>query len=678
MPASPKTIERIATLRQAISYHNHRYYVLDDPEIPDSEYDTLLRELTALEETHPELVTPDSPTQRVGAAPATGFAQVRHKAPMLSLDNAFDENEVMQFDRRVRERLDVPGPIDYSAEPKLDGAAISLRYEDGLLVRAATRGDGAVGEDVTHNVRTIPSIPLRLMSSDPPEILEVRGEIFMPRAGFEALNERARTAGEKTFVNPRNAAAGSLRHLDPRVTALRPLDLFVYGIAPSESRDRLSCHSTSLEQLKIWGFKICPQVATVRGVEGCLEYYTRIAQIRDQLPYDIDGVVYKVDAFKLQDELGSVSRAPRWAIAYKFPAQEQLTKVERVEWQVGRTGALTPVARLEPVFVGGVTVSNATLHNIDELSRKDVRPGDTVIVRRAGDVIPEVVSVLKDRRPARTRPVRLPKRCPVCRSDVVRLEGEIVARCSGGLYCTAQRKEALRHVASRRALDIDGLGSKLIEQLVDAQLVRSPGDLYRLTQESLMALDRMGEKSAKNLLDALSRSKETSLERFLYALGIRDVGEATAVNLSQHFGSLDALMAASQEELEDVPDVGPIVATHIRTFFDQEHNREVIADLLDQGLRWPNPEKRSTLSASPLEKRTLVLTGTLSRMSRDEAKRLIQAAGGKVVGSVSKNTDFLVAGENPGSKLQKAQELGIDILDEDGLAQLLGVEPTDE
>jgi DNA ligase (NAD+) len=677
MPASRKTIERIAKLRQVISYHNHRYYVLDDPEIPDSEYDKFLRELTTLEETHPELVTSDSPTQRVGATPATGFAQVRHEVPMLSLDNAFDEDEVMHFDRRVRERLDVPGPIDYSAEPKLDGTAISLRYEDGLLVRAATRGDGAVGEEVTHNVRTIPSIPLRLTSSDPPEILEVRGEIFMPRAGFEALNERARTAGEKTFVNPRNAAAGSLRQLDPRLTALRPLDMFVYGMAPSDSRDRLSFHSTSLEQLKNWGFKVCPQVAKVRGAQGCLEYYAHIAQIRDQLDYDIDGVVYKVDEFKLQDDLGSVSRAPRWAIAHKFPAQEQLTKVERVEWQVGRTGALTPVARLEPIFVGGVTVSNATLHNIDELSRKDVRPGDTVIVRRAGDVIPEVVSVLRDRRPGKTRPVRLPKRCPVCQSDVVRIEGEAVARCSGGLYCTAQRKEALKHVASRRALDIEGLGSKLIEQLVDAHLVRSPGDLYRLTQESLIALDRMGEKSAKNLIDALARSKETNLERFLYALGIRDVGEATAVNLSQHFSSLEALMAASQEELEDVPDVGPIVATHIRAFFDQEHNREVIADLLDQGLRWPDPEKRPTLSKSPLEKRTLVLTGTLSRMTRDEAKRRIQAAGGKVVGSVSKNTDFLVAGENPGSKLKKAQGLGVDILDEDGLAKLLGRERTD-
>ena len=664
---------RIAELREEINSHNYKYYVLDDPVVPDAEYDRLMSELCKLEKTHPSLVTADSPTQRVGAAPMTGFEEVRHELPMLSLANAFEEQDIVEFDRRVRDRLGEEGDIVYAAEPKLDGTAISLTYENGSLVRAATRGDGTSGEDVTHNVRTIQSVPLVLRGEGFPGYFEVRGEIFMPRAGFEALNQKARDTGEKTFVNPRNAAAGSLRQLDPRITARRPLDIFVYGLGHVEGGVLPASHSESFELFRAWGLKTCPQSDLANGVDECLRYYRRLGQLRDGLPYDIDGVVYKVNDFKQRQLLGAVSRAPRWAIAHKFPAQEQLTKVLAVEWQVGRTGAVTPVARLEPVFVGGVTVSNATLHNIDELKRKDVRKGDTVIVRRAGDVIPEVVQVVLDRRPAKTSAVRLPKKCPVCGSEVLRPEGEATARCTGGLYCSAQRKEALKHFASRSALDIEGLGSKLIDQLVDEGLIETPGDLYRLTDNQLAGLDRMGQKSAENLLDALEGSKETTMMKFLFGLGIREVGEATALSLARHFGDLESLRNVNEEALQEVPDVGPVVAAHISAFFRQTHNREVIDDLLKSGIRWPSPEPAPDRQAT-FTGMTVVLTGTLDEMKRDAAKKRIQALGGKVAGSVSAKTDLVVYGKNAGSKLEKARKLNVKIIDEESFARLLADE----
>jgi DNA ligase (NAD+) len=663
-------VSRIAELREEINGHNYRYYVSDDPVIPDAEYDKLLAELTELETQHPELISPESPTQRVGTKPAAGFAEVTHELAMLSLGNAFSEQDVVEFDQRVRERLGSPDAITYAAEPKLDGTAISILYEDGKLVHAATRGDGNTGEDVTHNVRTIGSIPLLLRGSGYPGRLEVRGEIFMPRAGFEALNMRARKADEKTFVNPRNAAAGSLRQLDPKITAARPLDMFVYAVGIVEQGKMPASHSDTLAHLKQWGLKVCAQADVVEGAAGCLRYYAGLAQVRDSLPYDIDGVVYKVDSFELQQALGFVSRAPRWAVAHKFPAQEQLTTVLAVEWQVGRTGAVTPVARLAPVFVGGVTVSNATLHNFDELQRKDVRVGDTVIVRRAGDVIPEVAQVLPERRPAHTAAEKLPKKCPVCSSEIVRSEGESVARCTGGLYCPAQTKESLKHFASRRALDIEGLGSKLIDQIVEQQLVLTPSDLYRLDVSTLAGLDRMGPKSAENLVAALEGSKATTLARFLYALGIREVGEATALNLARYCRSLEALEKANEEELQRVPDVGPIVATHINAFFRQKHNQDVIADLRKQGIRWPDPEPAETGELA-FAGMTVVLTGTLEGMTRDEAKERIRALGGTVAGSVSKKTDMVVYGQKAGSKLKSAQKLGVKIMDEAGFKALL-------
>jgi DNA ligase (NAD+) len=654
---------RVAKLRAEINSHNYRYYVLDDPVIPDIEYDKLLAELAELEATHPSLVTPESPTQRVGAAPVSGFAEVRHEIPMLSLDNAFSEEAVADFDRRVRDRLKISEPMTYAVEPKLDGTAISIIFDKGRLTRAATRGDGMTGEDVTHNVRTISSVPLQLRGTDYPDYLEVRGEIFMPRAGFAALNEKARKAGEKTFVNPRNAAAGSLRQLDPRLTAARPLDMFAYSIGQVRDGQMPACHSEALEIIRHWGLKVCPESETVEGPEGCLRYYHRLAELRDGLPYDIDGVVYKVNDFGLQAQLGFVSRAPRWAIAHKFPAQEQLTTVAAVEWQVGRTGTVTPVARLEPVFVGGVTVSNATLHNFDELKRKDVRVGDTVIVRRAGDVIPEVVRVLKERRTGRPRAVKLPQNCPICGSEVIKPEGDAAARCSGGLFCSAQRKESLKHFASRRALDIEGLGSKLVDQLVESEMVQVPADLYALNEERLLELERMGPKSVENLIAALEKSKETTLERFLYGLGIREVGEATALNLAKYFRSLDALNAATEEELQAVPDVGPVVAAHIAAFFRQRHNREVIDALIDHGLNWPVPEAAAAANHE-FSGKTIVLTGTLDGCTRDEAKARITAVGGKVAGSVSKKTDLVIYGANAGSKLQKARDLGVNTMDE--------------
>lgn len=671
MTAPAEVQQRVAELREAINFHNRQYYVYDDPQIPDAEYDRLMRELQGLEAEHPELVTPDSPTQRVGDQPLSGFAEITHRLPMLSLDNAFGEDEMADFDRRVRERLGLGAEslVRYVAEPKLDGLAISLRYENGLLVSGATRGDGAVGEDVTSNVRTIPSIPLRLLGADYPRVLEVRGEIFMPHAGFEAYNRQAAQTGEKPFINPRNAAAGSLRQLDPKITAKRPLSFYCYGFGEIEPGPLAATHSQGIARLRDWGLPVSPELAVVAGVAGCIDYYRRLGARRDGLEYDIDGVVYKVDDLELQQRLGFVSRAPRWAVAYKFPAQEELTQVEAVEFQVGRTGAVTPVARLKPVFVGGVTVSNATLHNMDEIERKDVRVGDTVIVRRAGDVIPEIVQVVLERRQEGSQPVSLPSHCPVCGADVIRPEGEAVARCSGGLYCPAQRKEALKHFASRKAMDIEGLGDKLVDQLVDQGLVHDPSDLYKLTLEQLSGLERMAEKSAQNLLDALEKSKQTSLPRFLYALGIREVGEATAHSLSQQFGDLEPIEQADQERLQETPDVGPIVASHIVAFFHQSHNLEVIQRLRDSGLFWPKVERRE-VQQLPLAGKTFVITGTLSR-PRDEIKAELIALGAKVAGSVSKKTDYVVAGEAAGSKLDKASELGIEVLDEAGLKNLL-------
>ena len=671
MSKSSSAAERVRQLREQIDYHNYRYHVLDDPEISDAEFDRLMRELKALEEQHPDLITPDSPTQRVGATPVSELEEVVHSVPMLSLDNAFTDEDVIAFDRRVRERLESDAPVEYAAEPKLDGLAVSFRYERGKLVLAATRGDGLRGENVTHNVRTIRAVPIELRGN-PPELLEVRGEVFMPIAGFKAMNERALARGEKTFVNPRNAAAGSLRQLDPRLAASRPFDVFFYGVGETRGWTLPAKHSEALEQLREWGLKISPLLRIVAGAEGCLEYYREMAAKRASLPYEIDGVVYKVNRFRQQRELGFVARAPRWAIAHKFPAHEENTIVRGVEFQVGRTGALTPVARLEPVFVGGVTVSNATLHNMDEVRRKDVRIGDTVVIRRAGDVIPEVVKVIVERRPADAREVELPAKCPVCGSDVEREEGEAVARCTGGLFCPAQRKESLRHFASRRALDIDGLGTKIIDQLVDLDVVRTAADLYKLTAEQLASLERMGEKSAAKLIEALERSKQTTLPRFLYALGIRDVGEATAAALAEHFGTLEALQDASEEQIQEVPDVGPVVAAHVRHFFEQPHNREVIAQLRERGVRWPEMRRRVLNGEGKLSGKTFVLTGTLDTMSRDEASERIAALGGKVSSSVSKKTSYVVGGAEPGSKLKKAQELGVEVLDEQAFLKLIG------
>jgi DNA ligase (NAD+) len=667
---STRAAARVRELRSAIEHHNYRYHVLDDPEVSDAEYDRLLRELKALEEQHPDLITPDSPTQRVGATPVSELDEVIHAKPMLSLENAFSEEDLLSFDRRVRERLESDEQIEYAGEPKLDGLAVSFRYESGRLVQAATRGDGLRGEDVTHNVRTIKAVPIDLRGKAP-ALLEVRGEVFMPIAGFKAMNERALTRGEKTFVNPRNAAAGGIRQLDPRLAASRPFDVFFYGLGETQGWTPPPRHTDTLQQLREWGLKTSPLTKTVRGVEGCLAYYRDIGERRASLPYEIDGVVYKVNRYVQQRELGFVARAPRWAIAHKFPAHEENTTVKDVEFQVGRTGALTPVARLEPIFVGGVTVSNATLHNMDEVRRKDVRIGDTVVVRRAGDVIPEIVKVIVDRRPASARIVELPSRCPVCGSDVEREEGEAVARCTGGLFCAAQRKEALRHFAGRRALDIDGLGSKIIDQLVESGLVRSPADLYRLSVEDLANLERMGEKSATKLADALKRSRQTTLARFLYGLGIRDVGEATAAALASHFGDLDSLQEASEEQIQEVPDVGPVVAAHVHTFFRQKHNREVIQALREQGVRWPAQKRKARAAEGALSGQTFVITGTLDSMSRDEAADRIKALGGKVSGSVSKKTSSVVVGANAGSKLQKAQELGVQTLDETAFLSLL-------
>ena len=672
MTVSAAIRKKTESLREVIRHHNYRYHVLDDPEVPDIEYDRLMQELLTLETEYPELVTPDSPTQRVGAAPVAAFGTVKHELPMLSLGNAFSEDELRDFHRRVLDKLELENSskVTYAAEPKLDGAAVSLLYVDGVLTQGATRGDGTTGEDITHNVRTIEAVPLRLMGKGFPKRLEIRGEIFMPKAGFEAYNAKARAAGDKVFVNPRNAAAGSLRQLDPKQTAARPLDMYAYSVGVVEGGKLANRHSEIIDQLQQWGVKVCPERRVVTGIEGCLKFYDDIGKRRNALAYEIDGVVYKVDSLALQNELGFISRAPRWAIAHKFPAQEELTEVLGVEFQVGRTGAVTPVARLKPVFVGGVTVSNATLHNIDELHRKDVRVGDTVIVRRAGDVIPEVASVVLSRRQKGARRVQLPKKCPVCGSQVVKEDGETVARCTGGLYCAAQRAESLKHFVSRRAFDIEGFGSKLIEQLVSIDRIKTPADIFQLTRQELGELDRMGDKSAEKLVASIERSKQTTLARLLFALGIREVGEATAASIAAHYGRLENVLSASEEELQTIDDVGPVVAARLRTFFDEKHNVDEISRLQQYGVTWPELDPVQTKADGALSGKTFVITGTLPTMTRDEAKDLIRSLGGKVAGSVSKKTDYLVAGEKAGSKLAKAEQLGISVLSESDLQRL--------
>lgn len=656
-------------------HHEYQYHVLDAPEVPDAEYDRLMRELRELESAHPELITADSPTQRVGAAPLAAFDQVRHEVPMLSLDNVFDEESFLAFYKRVQDRLKSSDPLTFCCELKLDGLAVSLLYEDGELVRAATRGDGTTGENITTNVRTIRAIPLRLTGDNIPRRLEVRGEVFMPQAGFEQMNEEARRKDGKVFANPRNAAAGSLRQLDPRIAAKRPLTFFCYGVGLLEGGELPHSHFERLMQFKAWGLPVSDRAQRRTGSEEVLAFYRQVEQDRAQLGFDIDGVVIKIDDIDLQETLGFVARAPRWATAFKFPAQEQITVVREVEFQVGRTGAITPVARLEPVLVAGVTVSNATLHNADEIERLGLRIGDTVIVRRAGDVIPQVVGVLEDRRPQDAREVVFPLHCPVCGSDVERVEGEAVARCTGGLICGAQRKEALKHFVSRRALDVEGMGDKIIEQLVDKEYVKNPADLFRLSAGILTGLDRMGPKSAQNLVNALEKSKQTTFARFLYALGIREVGEATAANLAAHFGSLEKLFAADIEALKEVPDVGEVVAKHTRNFLDEALNQQVINELVgaEIGIHWPAPVVVAAEEIdSPFAGKTVVLTGSLSQLSRDEAKDRLTALGAKVSGSVSKKTDLVIAGEAAGSKLAKAQELGIAVIDEAEMIRLLG------
>jgi DNA ligase (NAD+) len=666
--AAKRAATRAAKLRELLDRYNYRYHALDDPEVPDAEYDRLMLELRTLETEHPELLTPDSPTQRVGAAPVAAFGAVKHRLAMLSLDNAFSDDEVRDFDRRIRERLG-QSSIRYSAEPKLDGLAVSARYENGVYVQGATRGDGETGEDVTQNLRTVKALPMKLRADRPPPVLEVRGEVFMPLAGFERFNREALARGEKSFVNPRNAAAGSLRQLDPRMTAARPLDLFIYGLGIVEGGELPTQHSAILQALRQWGFKICPQSRVVEGADGCLYYYREMGALRAKLPYQIDGVVYKVDDLEQQRQLGFVSRAPRWAVAHKFPAEEALTTVRGIEFQVGRTGALTPVARLEPAFVGGVTVSNATLHNMDELTRKDVRVGDTVVIRRAGDVIPEVVKVLPERRVAGAAPVTLPSHCPVCGSPVVREADQAVARCTGRLICPAQRKEEIKHFASRRALDIQGLGDRLVEQLVDRDWVRTPADLFELRTEQLATLERMGDKSAQNLHSAIQASKHTTLPRFLYALGMRDVGEATALALAQHFGDIAALRRAGEDEIQRVPDVGPVVAKNVAAYFRDPGNAAVVDRLLASGITWPAPVPIG--ADAGLTGKTFVLTGTLEALTREAAAEAIVQLGGKVSGSVSKKTQYVVAGAEAGSKLKKAQQLGIPVLDEAAFLKLL-------
>ncbi|CNH04850.1 NAD-dependent DNA ligase LigA [Yersinia pekkanenii] len=665
-------IQQINQLRTSLRHHEHRYHVLDAPEIPDAEYDRLMQQLRELEAQHPELITNDSPTQRVGAAPLDTFDQVKHEVPMLSLDNVFDEESYLAFDKRVHDRLKTAEPLTFCCELKLDGLAVSLLYEDGELVRAATRGDGTTGENITANVRTIRAIPLRLHGDKLPRRVEVRGEVFMPLAGFEQLNEEARRKGGKVFANPRNAAAGSLRQLDPRITAKRPLTFFCYGVGLLEGAELPRSHIQRLMQFKNWGLPVSSRMKLCTGSEQVIAFYRQVEQDRTGLGFDIDGVVIKVDDIDLQEKLGFVARSPRWATAFKFQAQEQITRVREVEFQVGRTGAITPVARLAPVQVAGVVVSNATLHNADEIERLGLRIGDTVIVRRAGDVIPQVVGVVMEQRPLDAKEITFPEHCPVCGSDIERVEGEAVARCTGGLFCAAQRKEALKHFVSRRALDVDGMGDKIIEQLVEKQYVENPADLFELTAGKLTGLDRMGPKSAQNLIAALEKAKQTTFARFLYALGIREVGESTAANLAAHFRNLDNLRTADIDALKSVPDVGEIVAKHVLNFLGEEHNQKVI-EALEKVISWPEPQQIVVEEIdSPFAGKTVVLTGSLTVLSRDDAKDRLTALGAKVSGSVSKKTDLVIAGEAAGSKLAKAQELGITVIDEAEMIRLLG------
>ncbi len=668
---SQSLLKKISQLKKKINEHNYRYHILDDPLISDAAYDKLFRQLEDLEKKYPQLISQNSPTQRVGSTPLSAFLQVEHKVPMLSLENAFSDKEVLAFNKRIQERLGTQHDIEYACEPKLDGIAVSLSYQKGQLIRAATRGDGNYGEDITLNVRTILSIPLQLRGEDYPDNLEVRGEVYIPKQAFQQLNNRLKEAGEKTFVNPRNAAAGSLRQLNPKITAQRALAFFTHSVGEIKKGALAKTHTAMLDQFKKWGLPRCPQTQTVANIQSCLQYYHQIEKQRAALPYEIDGVVYKVNSLSLQQQLGFVSRAPRWALAHKFPAQEEFTKIVAIEFQVGRTGALTPVARLKPVFVGGATLSNATLHNMDEVKRKDIRVGDTVIIRRAGDVIPEVVRVIEAKRPPNTHPLRLIKHCPVCGSDVIKLETEAAARCSGALFCPAQRKEVIKHFASRKAMNIEGLGDKLVEQLVDHHLIKNVSELYHLTPEQLTPLARMGEKSAKKLCAAILASKKTSLARFLYALGIRDVGISTALNLAQHFRGLQAIMEADQAQLQSISDIGPVVAAHIKKFFSEPHNLKIIQNLQDAGIIWPKPTVYPSPNLSALAGKSFVLTGSLSQLNRDQAARLLQELGAIVHSSVSQKTDYVVVGKDPGSKLTRAKALGLKLLTENQFLALL-------
>ena len=668
-------ITQISTLRDLIRHHEYCYYVLDAPEIPDVEYDKLIKQLQNLELTHPELITPDSPTQRVGGAPLSQFSSIRHQLPMLSLDNVFDESSFIAFNKRIKDRLelDEEQAVEYCCELKLDGLAVSLLYENGQLIQAATRGDGTTGEDITANVRTIKTIPLVLQGENIPSRLEVRGEVFMTHKGFAKLNAEAEKRNEKIFANPRNAAAGSLRQLDPKITAKRPLTFFCYGVGINEGADLPNTHYARLMQFKAWGLPVSDKVQIRHGAQEALDYFKQIGDQRMSLDFDIDGVVIKVNSITEQEQLGFVARAPRWATAFKFPAQEEVTKLNKVDFQVGRTGAITPVARLEPVSVAGVIVSNATLHNSDEIIRLGIREGDYVTVRRAGDVIPQIVAVIKDRRPADTKEIIFPTHCPICGSIIVRDEGQAISRCAGGLICQAQRKEALKHFVSRRAMNVEGLGDKIIEQLVDKDYVKTPADLYKLTLPMLCSLDKVGEKLANNLLGALDISKNTSLNRFIFALGIPNVGEVTAENLVNQLGNLTAIENASLEQLQSVNDIGAVIAESIIDFFQEPHNRTVIDQLISEeiGIHWPDVEAQLLTTDSPFSDKTVVLTGTLSILTRDEAKAKLKQLGAKVTGSVSKKTDFVIAGEAAGSKLTKAQELGIKVIDEQELINLL-------
>lgn len=667
--ASKKIQDQMARLRGELTRHNHLYHTLDEPEISDAEFDRMFRELRALEEEHPDQVTDDSPTRRVGSAPLDGFSQVVHEMPMLSLDNAFGEEDMRDFNRRILARLERSDEIDFACEPKIDGVAVSLLYENGRLVQGATRGDGATGEDITRNVRTIESIPLVLMSEGYPARLEVRGEVYFTLSGFNRMNEEAEASGQKVFANPRNAAAGTLRQLDSRETAKRPLTMFAYSVGIVEGGVLPERHTEILQELSRWGIRVNPLTAAVSGVDACMRYFDQVLEQRGELDYEIDGVVFKANDIADQDRLGMLTRTPRWAIAHKFPAEEGVTRLEDVEFQVGRTGAITPVARLEPVKVGGVTISNATLHNIDEVGRLELMIGDTVVIQRAGDVIPKVVSVNYEKRPDSARKIELPDHCPACGSDVIQPEGEVVARCTGGLECSAQRKESIRHFASRLALDIEGLGDKLVNQLVEEELISNPADLFGLTEAQLVELERMAPKSANNLLSALEKSKETTLPRFIYALGIQEVGESTARNLAQFYGGIESLRSADEESLQEVPDVGPIVAAKIARFFSQEVNNRVIDELLECGVTWQEEEVMANPDA--LAGQTFVLTGTLNTLTRNEAKARLQSLGAKVAGSVSAKTSCVVAGDAAGSKLTRAGELGVQVMSEDDLLGLL-------